>query len=315
MCARQVTPAPETETPTTGDGGDAAPAPPPVPVPAPAQGVVPPPPKPGPFGLGASEDPFSFYYFIRPGQSPTDVQFALALRISSLIGQIGRFKSVKDPEQNALAHRLANDLRDVFSAGLAQEVTVEIDHFVKEVDAREEEFMSRILTPAHRGRISGPAWATFFCMLLALLVATTADAIDAKLLTFYAFPLLDTFAFVVSGALLGRLLFLVMTHQTRLTSIGQYDDDGARIGRGGFVIFLDAVIGVIACLAFVNGFIVIAIGIETPATGAADAGSGLSTLAIKESPLIAFFFGVIVGVARTEFIARFSGMARQQFST
>ncbi|WP_423209324.1 hypothetical protein E2976_15155 [Paracoccus yeei] len=266
----------------------------------------------GPFGLlpRKDSDPFSFSYYLKPGIAQSDKQLALALRVGSLMQQISRFRA--DPT----AANLAEQLRGIFQAGLVQASTSEADVFDRHVSALETEFLNRVVTPAHRSRISEPTFNTlyafiFLSVLGALLYHSNLYTTPDSSLAGYG-KIFSSLIFVVAGTLLGRLFFMVATHQTMVTSINQFDTDGARIGNGGFVIFLDAIVGVIAFLVFFTGFLQIAIGANEVNDSTEQVRSALSTLDIKSKPSVAYLFGVIVGIARTQFIARVSSLSRER---
>ncbi|MCQ0092923.1 hypothetical protein [Roseovarius sp. M141] len=266
----------------------------------------------GPFGLMpvTQNDPFHFVYYFKPGRAPTDKQLVLALKIGGLMQQLSRFR------ENPTATKLAGQLRGIFQAGLVQASAAEPDIFDQHVTALETDFLNRVVTPAHRARISRPTFNTVYAFAASsilgfLLYYFFTSAAAPTNWSGYA-ALFSSLLFVVSGTLLGRLFFMVVTHQSLVTSINQFDTDGARIGSGGFVIFLDAIVGVIAFLVFYTGFLQIAIGADEVGSNSEQVRSALSTLDIKSKPSVAYLFGVIVGIARTQFIARVSSLARER---
>jgi hypothetical protein len=259
----------------------------------------------GPFGLDPPQsDPFELRYYKKDGANPTDDHYALAEAMSDLSEEIRAFRHHPD------AQALREDLRDLFSAVLVQR-----DHPPKRFAARvaviERRFFANVVTPMHRQNLNGPVVISIavFIGLMALaqvpkdwLTATLTGVIG----TDFGLGALRFYAFTVAGTLLGRLLYFAISWGNVVTSLETYALARAQAGSVWLSLFFDLIVGVAACAIFSSGLIVIEVG-----TGSDNAG-GFSTNNIDSAPLTAFVTGLLVGLAKTEFLARLGALARER---
>lgn len=261
----------------------------------------------GPFGLDPPPgDPLDLRYYVKPGATPTDDHYALAETMSDLSEEIRAFQDHPD------AQALREDLRDLFSAVLVQR-DLPPKRFAARVAAIERRFFTGVVTPLHRRNLNGPAFISIivFIALLALaqvpkdwLTATLTGAIG----TDFGLGALRFYAFTVAGTLLGRLLYFAISWGNVVTSLETYALARAQAGSVWLSLFFDLVVGIAACAIFSSGLIVIEVG-----TGSDNVG-GFSTNNIDSAPLTAFVTGLLVGLAKTEFLARLGALARERVS-
>lgn len=251
--------------------------------------------KSGPFGIQG--DRWEWYLYIKDGATPTATELELANRVGTLGDTMREFS------RTSVAEDLMGDLHRLASATLVQAVNVDLKKYVDDVGDLEKDFFRRVVTRAHKERMIRPTVVTFIAFSIAIVLAFVVPALDARWgdidLSWG-----DTISFVVAGTLFGRLLYFAAAFGEPITSITQYQAVAGASGTIVLSVFFDVVIGVAACLAFISGLLIVAVGATE-----ADPTSGISSLTIDSNALNALVFGMIVGFAKTEFLKKFKDVS------
>lgn len=274
--------------------------------PAPGPGAVDPgaPPPKGPFGMNENDNPWDWTYFVRDGATPTPVEHDLAERIAALSDRIEPFRTCDG------ATALLDDLKRLFGAVLVQG-GVAPDRYLPMVDAHEKRFLTTIVTPAHRANLRKPVLVSVLALVLILLVAEVpATSLQAWMGNTLAFPLdvsnLRPFALVIAGTLLGRLLYYATSWGETVVDLTTYDLAQAQSRSVAVSLLFDVIVGTAACAVFLSGLIVITIA---EGTGGTAGTGGFGTGQIATNGMVAFVVGILVGLAKTEFLARLRKVA------
>lgn len=249
----------------------------------------------GPFGLTVPDDAkFDWIYFVRPGATPTDDQLKLAEAIFGLSDQLAPFGA------EPAAERMRQGLQDLFSATLVQAFTGELDRYLAQVEARERTFFRTIVTPANRKLLVKPV----LCSLGAFAVILATATFGTSLLGAVAADL-RPYAFVCAGVLLGRLVYYGAAWGEVVATLEAYELSASMSASALLSVLFDLVVAIAACAAFASGFIELTIG------AGEDGAGGISTSAVATNASVAFVFGMIVGIAKTDFVARLRKTASQ----
>jgi hypothetical protein len=259
-----------------------------------------PPPK-GPFGMIENGNPWDWTYHVREGATPTPVEHDLAERIAALSDKIEPFRDCPG------AMALLDDLKRLFGAVLVQG-GIAPDRYLPMVDAHETRFLTTIVTPAHRANLRKPVLVSVLALVLILLVAEVpAVSLQAWMGNTLSFPLdvsnLRPFALVIAGTLLGRLLYYATSWGETVVDVATYDLAQAQSRSVAVSLLFDVIVGTAACAVFLSGLIVITIAEGTGGTG------GFGTGQIATNGMVAFVVGILVGLAKTEFLARLRKVA------
>ena len=242
----------------------------------------------GPFGLVVPDTAkFEWNYYVKPGATPSEDQLKLAEAIFALSDKLSFFS--KDP----VAERMRQTLQDLFSATLVQGFTGGLDRYLAQVANRERSFYRTIVTPLHRKLLVRPVlWS--LAAFLGILACALIFPAQMKLQGLDLHP----YAFVCTGVLLGRLVYYAAAWGEVVASLEDYELSASISSSALLSVLFDLILAVAACAAFVSGFIVFTIGAGQDGSG------GVSTSKIATDPTLAFVFGMIVGIAKTDFISR-----------
>ena len=217
------------------------------------------------------------------------------------------------------------------------------------VDDLEKDFFRRVITARMRSRLIEPVRLTVLAFLAALLLGFLTPMIEARFTpappevvqteaastaTASTVPatapdkaaeaaeqdsapapktpwdLFQALCFVTAGTLMGRLLFFALTHNGRVENYDQHYALKAQLNAPEITLLFDFAIGATAFAVFQTGFIVIAIGGE-----ADNLTAGISTLQIADKGLVAFVFGILVGISRIAFLGRVKAISEEKLST
>lgn len=244
---------------------------------------------------------------------------------------------------------IMGQLCGVFSAALVvprggDDLTI----YTTMVDDLEKDFFRRVITARMRSKLIEPVRLTVLAFLAALLlgfltpmiearftpapteVAQTDAASTAPASTVPAtapdkaeeaagqdstpapktpWDLFQALCFVTAGTLMGRLLFFALTHNGRVENYDQHYALKAQLNAPEITLLFDFAIGASAFAVFQTGFIVIAIGGE-----ADNLAAGISTLQIADKGLVAFVFGILVGISRIAFLGRVKAISEEKLS-
>jgi hypothetical protein len=231
---------------------------------------------------------FDWNYYVKPGATPTEDQLKLAEAIFALADKLSQFST--DPA----AERMRQNLQDLFTATLVQGFSGGLDRYVAQVANRERSFFVTIVTPMHRALLKKPVLWSLAAFIGILVAANYVSATIGGVGGINVRP----FAFVCAGVLLGRLFYYATAWGEVVASLEDYELSASISSSALLSVLFDLIIAVAACVAFVSGFIVVTIGAGQDGSG------GLSTSAIATEALPAVVFGMIVGIAKTDFIAR-----------
>lgn len=123
--------------------------------------------------------------------------------------------------------------------------------------------------------------------------------------------LLSALCFVVAGTLMGRLLYFAMSHSEKIKNTDEYFEYESISGEAAIIsLVFDVIVGIAAFVIFQTGLIIISIGAES-----GSGFQGISTLQIDESGLVAYGFGMLVGLSRTAFLGRLKAMSKDKFAS
>jgi uncharacterized membrane protein len=263
-------------------------------------------PNDGPYTItGTEAEPFDWRYRLRPGKTPSREQHALAEAASGLADKLRRFRG------EAEARDLALRLRHMVEAVLVQRGdSDEAERYLETVAEMETEFFRGVVTPKHRENLNGPVLISVLAFLVILFATRLgAPALEAVMGSLLPQPValagIEPFGYVVAGTLLGRLLYFSISWGEAVTSLEDYALARAQARAVWLSLMFDVIVGIAACAAFVSGLIVIAIGVG-------QGGGGISTAEIATNGLVAFVFGMIVGLAKTDFLNRLKTVAKER---
>lgn len=248
----------------------------------------------GNFGLNETGDDWEWSTYIHTNATPSKAQYEFEARI----GRIA--ESLRELGKSDETKPIMEQLKSLFSAALVQRKPDDLTPFSSQLDQIEARTCRTVARPKLREAIFQSLGLSAVFMVLAILAGQYAPAVladvNVNLGKAWAFGL------VVGGTFLGRALFHAMSYTSDLTDLGQYHKMQSQLGNPWVGILIDIIIGLAACVAFMSGFIIIAIGASADAPS-----SGLNSLSVNDNAMSAFVFGMIVGVARSQFMARVRG--------
>jgi len=261
----------------------------------------------GPFNINDKDDDGWDWTYSRNHEvavKPIQRQFARQCAI--------RANRIRAFSQGEISKDLMERVKEVFSVGLVGDQAIkrpdedyETDGtLIQDLNLVDAAIIDELAEPTFHGRVK-----TYFYFLVpaVLVLAAISFLLQPRLPAEYV-PILISlrpYIFIVMGVLLGRAFSYIPLANLNIGSFSEYSDL-IRNNRSPLLdLLFDALIGIVATLAFTTSFIVIEIG----ATGAD--GSGISTKNIAADIEVAIVFGIIVGIARSEFISRLLGSAKK----
>lgn len=264
----------------------------------------------GPFGLvylkkGDWAD-CGWDYYVKSDRTPSNEQFEFAFQISELA------KLVRDTERNALSESIMQDLFELFSAALVYINCDDLSNYRKLIDPINDKFYGTHLTKILVDKISRPIAITAIYTVAFLILAFSIDSIlkYTQINNRHIFPAQVIYLlFMLSGTMSGRVIFLGSIFLEGIRSMENYNSVSRQISITYIVTIIDVFISSIAFVVLSSGFITVVFGSTDPNNQ-----SGFSSSQINSNSMIAFGFGVLVGIARTEFIKRLMQVARSNFS-
>ncbi len=263
----------------------------------------------GPLGIeDDSEDGWEWHYYHKPRNNLTEKQTELAFAISSAA------KKLREFEKTETSISIMHELKMTFSAVLVQAFSEDVGPHLKEVKKVEADIFRRVATPVLKKMMIGPLlWTGGSIAALAVLYAVLyLGLIDLP--TGFSLPQsMDTFIFVMIGCLVGRILYFSMSFFERIADMSDFVKRSGDADHPIMMLIFDLVVGFVACLLFVTGIVIIAFGGEQSNSGGA-VDAAVSSLMIREFPLLALAFGLIVGVVKTEFLKKLKDVASSGLS-
>ncbi|MEX0284654.1 MAG: hypothetical protein AB3N23_08585 [Paracoccaceae bacterium] len=247
------------------------------------------------------------------GAPPDPRQYDLAMKVSDAADTIREFGrpngGLYQNKEGEAAQEIMTDLAHIFSAVLVQKQQADFERSGLQVDKQRRDFFRRVVTPRHRRNLRAPVIATILLMLLALTIGLLIPpkiappvVLPATLVQFSAL------AFIIAGTLMGRLLYFAMSFGERIDNVEQYFEYESISGEAAALSLLfDIIVGAAAFVMFQTGLVIISIGAES------DTGfNGISTLQIDENGLVAFAFGIFIGLSRTAFLSRLRDLSKSK---
>jgi hypothetical protein len=251
----------------------------------------------GPFGIGKDIE-WAWDFYVKPGKTPTDEQFQLAVQLSELAGWI------KDTGRDNVSQSLMDNVTGLFSAALVNKVDGNLTHYKGQADSISKELFNGYLTNTIQRRLTNPI--LFISVVATLLIIMSL---------FYkkwaaAYPEVlpaatQSIFLMISGTLFGRIFYFGATYLETIKSMEQFRNIVTQTSRIYIMLIFDIVVSSIAFVLFSSGFLVVTIGATEGKPG-----SGISSLLIPENGMIAVGFGILVGIARTEFIKKIREVAK-----
>ncbi|MEM9761552.1 MAG: hypothetical protein AAF968_03415 [Pseudomonadota bacterium] len=240
--------------------------------------------------------------------APTPVERDFARRLAARVNMIRGFKETK------VARSVMQRAKDAFSVALVRDdaVTSKDEDFLdggdyaKELEALDGQILRELAEPALLSRIKTYFYILVPTGLLLLLAVFAAIPLVPSEYSEYKAILTTTTPYILTtfGVLLGRAISFVPLARTQIESLMEYKKLIFRHRSPFLDLFFDILVGCIAALFFINNFIVIEIG------QVGGDGMGISSRKIESNAHLAVGFGVLIGIVRSEFVARLIGNAR-----
>lgn len=257
----------------------------------------------GPLKLVKKSD-FEWAYEVRPGATLSDDQSRLVAEITGLLNQMYEFRKQENTP------RLMQRLADIFGATLDDHYEGDLTPYFEQVDKTRNEFFRRSVKPEHRRKLNWPIGITLLVLVgFIFLGGTASSALSQSIIGFLGAPEQTVpFFFMIAGVLVGRLIYFGMAHGEKITSLEQFFALERELSSPFVTLLFDVVTGFVACLLFVTGILVIAIG------GGEGTDAAFSTLHVKDNAMLALAFGVLVGVAKAQFLKKMVDLARERMA-
>ncbi|TWF54738.1 hypothetical protein [Neorhizobium alkalisoli] len=265
----------------------------------------------GPLGIDNKDNEgWDWNYYFKQGATLNEQQYeivAMIIRLASILRQLPK---------TAVSSEIMQRIKGIFSATLVQSFSGDLKRMKDEIDSAEKEIFTRVATPEYRMTLKRPVKLTVLAIAI-----TGALYIAGILLATYtsvgqSLPQLatvNTFFLVAIGCLFGRVIYYGMSFSEKIASIDTYLEKVGEVSHIEMAIFFDVAVGVAACLLFITGLVVIAFGGDPDAaTGSVRA--AITSLMIKDNPLLALAFGLLVGIAKTEFLMRLGRIGRDRIA-
>jgi hypothetical protein len=259
----------------------------------------------GPLGIQDKDtEGWKWTYYFKKNATLNEQQYEIVALISKLAAILRQLP------KTAASIDIMERLKDIFSATLVQSFSGDLKRAKEEIESAEREIFTRIATPEHRKVLVKPVTQT----AVTVVAAAVLYAVSVYIPNLFAqsppqLATAGTILLVVIGCLLGRILYYGMSYSEKITSIDAYLEKEGEVSHVGMAIFFDIVVGIAACLLFITGLVVIAFGgDQDAATGSVRA--AITSLMIKDNPLLALAFGLLVGIAKTEFLARLTRIGK-----
>ncbi|WP_425039087.1 hypothetical protein [Primorskyibacter sp. S187A] len=246
---------------------------------------------------------FEWAYEARAEHSLTDDQSWLVAEITGLLNQMYEFRDQDGTK------RLMERLADTFAATLDDGYDGDLEPHIQQVEKTRHEFFRRCVKPAHRRRLNWPIFMTVAVLVgFMFLGGTAGSTLSKSIIGFLGTPEETTpFFFMIAGVLVGRLIYFGMAHGEKITSLEMYFALERELSSPIVTLLFDIITGFVACLLFVTGIIVISLG------GGENSGdAAISTLHVIDNPMLAIAFGVLVGVAKAQFLKKMVGLATER---
>lgn len=261
----------------------------------------------GPLGIqDNSSDGWDWHYYYRRGATLDERQTEFLAVCDKLAC------TLREMPRSASADGIMLRLKRTFGAVLVQRFSGDISRQVAAVIELEAEFFRTVVTPLHQQRILYPVKMTFIALCFFSICAIMLEILNVKA-EIITSETVRPFVYVLIGCLAGRLLYYGTEFAEAVTSLPQYFERAREARYPGVTIFFDLIIGFTACLFFITGVIIIAFGGEQNASNdTVDA--AITSLMIKDNALLAIVFGLLVGVAKAEFLAKVVGTAKRGLS-
>lgn len=244
----------------------------------------------GPFGIGKDFE-WDWDYYVKSGESPTDEQFQLA----NMLGMLAR--RIRSMGRNDRTEELNAEARDLFSGALVNHVLGDLTNYKTVASDIESRFHNEYLTGAIQKKLTKPILFVSAFSVLFIVAAIFFEEISTKVPRIP--PETLSLFWMLSGTLAGRVIYYGSTYVEVMKDINHYNSIVRQISRVYIGLIFDVFLSGVAFALFASGFLIITIGATE-----GQPGSGISSLSVTTSALIAFAFGMIIGFARTEFLKK-----------